>query len=583
MDIGNPMHMDLLLTFEEVFPDEKPLTLKEYLKGTSNSRILKVASFFLGFKSYNSKYTDTKELLSMFFCEENNGFANQIYKRLQFMEKQGRHIRIINSYTSLTLFEYFFAKQDEPETQTSAEFERNIFKAYLILNTELIHSQKIAEESTKGLEESIRFPIWMFCMDYPIADTKNYDIFEIWITQTAKAIYFFEYLESNLRTQPLLMNFLARFHSPDWREYLKSLIALSIPAIKNENEAQTDITVPQGENFENSCAFLENLIAKPNELLDETDFLSLRAKPFYKIGEGIYRIIFNLFVVEKIFKGLYFLFRDSNELLPACQKIPNFRSFYCYEFSEKILLYKIINIIYPGKCVRFTGQELADLGIEGAPDYYLRKGKDILLFESKDFLINAQVKQSFDYSQYEKEFTKKLYYKENKGGQKKPGAVLQLIHFIRKLLKTEFSKDKEYHYKDISIYPVLITHDQQYDTPGFNQLINDWFQKELDNLEEDGLFIHKIKPLTVINIDSLIFYQVGLTENITLHKIIADYWNYLRLKPRSSFKNFEEYKQTYLNRLISFSIFLNRYFHKYGIYKSPPLIKIIGESLFKVG
>ena len=80
----------------------------------------------------------------------------------------------------------------------------------------------------------------------------------------------------------------------------------------------------------------------------------------------IYRIIFNLFVVEKIFKGVYFLLRDVNKTLAAATRIKEIKSFYGDEFSEKILCYKVMKSIYPDKCIRFSGKELADMKIDAA-------------------------------------------------------------------------------------------------------------------------------------------------------------------------------------------------------------------------
>lgn len=197
--------------------------------------------------------------------------------------------------------------------------------------------------------------------------------------------------------------------------------------------------------------------------LDENDFLTLRARPFYKIKDGVYRIIFNLFVVEKLFKGIYFQLRIVNKQLPEKQQLNDdeLRRLYCYDFSEKILLYKILEIIYPTKCIKLSGQQLSDMKIDGAPDYYIRKGKNILLFESKNFLIKAAKKTSFDYSVYKEEFAKNLYHEELPNGKRKLGAVMQLINSIRRLLKNEFPPDKSYHYRDVFIYPILVTHDHQ--------------------------------------------------------------------------------------------------------------------------
>jgi len=460
-----------LLEFEVAFPEEKRLVIEQYLAGSSREMILNAAAFFLGFKNHKSKFDDNKEFLGMFFRKENNNFANQIYERIKEFEKKGVRIGIINPYSSLKLFEYYFSKKEEPETQSQTELEVNLFKAYLVLNSEFTQKQSIAFPSAQESDEELKIAMMMFCMQYPVADKSNYDINQIWITQMIKSIYLFQFLESHEKTQHLLAAFLAYFNCPTWQEYLKSLLPLTTPAIKSEREAHTDIVVESGAKFEQGCAFIEKLIIQDNYELDENDFLSVRAKPFYKVKDGVYRIIFNLFVVEKIFKGVYFLLRDVNKTLPTASRIKEIKSFYGDEFSEKTLCYKVMESIYPDKCIRFTGKELADKKIDAAPDYYVRKGKNILLVESKDFLIKADKKMSFDFNVYEQEFGRVLDYEDLPDGKRKAKAVTQLINSIRRILKNEFSADTDYYYKDVFIYPVLLTHDLQYDTPGFNELI----------------------------------------------------------------------------------------------------------------
>ena len=374
-NIGNAVTMGQMLEFAVAFPDEQPLTVEQYLAGGSRSIILNAAAFFLGFKSHKSEFADNHKFLRMFFREENKDFANQIYGNIREFKKKGVQIGIINVYTSLNLFEHFFSKPDEPETQTQAEFERNLFKAYLVLNSEFTKKQSVAFSSCEELDDKLKIPAMMFCMEYPVSDKSNYDINQMWATQMIKAIYLFQFLETNIKTQPLLAAFLAYFNAPTWQDYLKSLLPLTTPAVKNQREAHTDIRVTPGEKFDEGCAFIEKLMVQENDELDQNDFLTVRARPFYKVSDGVYRIIFNLFVVEKIFKGVYFLLRDVNKTLPNAGKIKEIRSFYGDEFSEKTLCCKVIESIYPDKCISFSGKRLAEMKIDGASDHYIRKGK----------------------------------------------------------------------------------------------------------------------------------------------------------------------------------------------------------------
>lgn len=128
-NIGKAVTMGQLLEFNVAFPNEQPLLPEQYLIGGSRSIILNVAAFFLGFKSYNSKFNDNRELFKVIFGPKNMDFAQEVLNNIAIIEKKGTRVGIINSYSSLKLFEYFFEKKDEPETQSHEEFERNLFKA----------------------------------------------------------------------------------------------------------------------------------------------------------------------------------------------------------------------------------------------------------------------------------------------------------------------------------------------------------------------------------------------------------------------------------------------------------------------
>jgi hypothetical protein len=172
----------------------------------------------------------------------------------------------------------------------------------------------------------------------------------------------------------------------------------------------------------------------------------------------------------------------------------------------------------------------------------------------------------------------------------KPKAIMQLIKSIRRILKKEFPADTDYHYKEIFIYPVLLTHDHQYDTPGFNELIDFWFQEALLELLEEGLFVHHVKPLSVVNIDSLIYNQVVLSTTIALHEVLNLYHQNKKIKKqkKKNFKSQEEYmsfleehKQMVMSKFVPFRLFIDNYVYKNGLWKPPPLLDIIAPALFK--
>lgn len=582
-NISGSVTMNQLLEFEVAFPEETPKKPEEYLTGGSREFILQAISFLLGLKSSNSKYHNNKELLLRIFGPKNKVIINYILNRIGVIESTGEKIRIINTYSSLRIFEFFFSKIDgfESQTQSEEEFEINFFKAYLVFNSEFTKKQEKALVATEHLDRDLKVPMILFCMHYPIADKESYNIYEIWASQIIKAVYLFKFLEKNPDTIYLLNNFLEYFECNSWQDYLKNLLPITTPCVQKERETYTDIIIKEGPSFLKDCEFIEKIILNQHETFDEQDFIALRKNPVYKIEEGRYRIIFDLFVIEKVFKGLYFQLSEINNNLPKHQKIKEFRSIYGYSFSEKTLCYSVMKSIYTSNCIQFSGKELDDLKISGAPDYYVRQGNNILIFESKDFLIRADKKLSFDFNVYEDEFQRKLYYEELPNGKENQKAVLQLIANVKRILKTEFIADKNYNYRKINIYPILLLHDHQYDCPGFNELIDSWFQDELLDLKKERISINHVKPLTVINIDSLIYNQVGLSEKIPLHEVISNYHKFVKSRPIIKPKNLNDYEGFILSRTVSFSYYINSYFQKYGARQFPPIVDFLGPELFE--
>ncbi len=571
--------IDLLVTFSEVF-EEEPKDLKVYLTGISRTKLLNVGAFFLGFANRNSKFQDAKELLSMFFRHENNLLANDIYKKLEFLkQRENADLIIINPLTFLQLFEFCFDNLSEDDSQTGAESEVNIFKAILYLNEQNIKMQNVAFSSTQNIEDVSKLAAMSLAQSFPYSELINHDDSEVLAGQMIKSIFLFEFLESDPRTKFLLTEFLNHFESPDWKSFLKNTFPLSFAVIKSKKEAHIDIVVPQDEYFESSCKFLDKLNVTDTQALNDYDFRKIRSKPFYKVEQGIYRIIYGLFVIELIHKGVFFKLYEINNGLKDGERIKNFRSLYCDDFSEKYLLYKLLNSIYRNRYIEYSGEEIKQFGIEAEPDYYIRNGNNVFLFESKDILINATIKPSYDYNLYEQEFKKKLYYEE-KGGKIEKKAVLQLIHGIENILTKQFPFDTNYKTKSIHVYPILILHDHQFNIAGLNVIVNSWFQNELIKLKGKGLPIDKIKPLVIIDIDTLLFHQDLFRDRILkLNQVLDEYFKFITFDTKRKYLN-EEHLKKYAKRIVlTFPLFLSNYVAEKKIRRVPKMIMEKGITI----
>ncbi|MDB5226585.1 MAG: hypothetical protein JWN78_778 [Bacteroidota bacterium] len=560
-----------LIEFNKIFPNEPMKSPLEYLSGSNKKDLLSIATSFLSFNA-TGKSRKAEDFIKMVFGPENEAIAQHVYDVAKNMEKnEEKTVTFTSAQSGLELFQIVFEWAEEKETQTNSQVEISFFKAFLALHSELTRNQEVAFTSTDHLDDTIRAPMMIFCSTYPFNDKENYDIKEILISQMYKAVYFFRFIENDSRFKALLKEFLDYYNCSTWEEYLKRYLPFALDSLKNPNGFM-NIQIEQGEDFDKACEFIEKFTLKNGEKLIKEDFLSLRSMPFYKISKGVYQLIFRLFVVEKIFKGIYFTFRD----LPEGKKIKQLKTYIGEEFSEHELLYKIVSEIYPNKRVHMPGKHATLLGNSGAADYYMRSGKDFLLFESKDFIIPKEDKITYDFNVYNKAFGKTLYKKDDG----KPKAVLQLINVIKKVLKKEFKFDTKYNSRNINIYPIILVHDHQYNVAGFNELINSWFQVELKKLKDEGFLTDNIRPITIINIDSLIYYQVGLREDIPLHTLIDLYWKMKTQKYLNNNKfSIKAYENIFFSKTIPFSYFIKDYFGKDGKMKLPPILKTYSTEL----
>jgi hypothetical protein len=174
------------------------------------------------------------------------------------------------------------------------------------------------------------------------------------------------------------------------------------------------------------------------------------------------------------------------------------------EFSEKELFYELMKLSFSNQETHFSGAQLAQMDITGAPDYLLREDGNIYLFENKDILLKAEIKNSYDFERIKKEFIKKLYRDPIKD---KPKAVVQLTKSIERILNNEIADINSSDGTLNFIYPILVLHDRVFSVEGLNFFVNKWFQLELIKLKDRGIDVSIVRPITVINIDTFALFH----------------------------------------------------------------------------
>ena len=102
------------------------------------------------------------------------------------------------------MFEYAYNNLDDTETLSEAGIKVNVFKAYLLLNEINTTKTHDAWDSVEGLELKYPLSARIMAMSYGYSDLINYGKRELIVTQIIKSIHFFEFLESDARTIPVV-------------------------------------------------------------------------------------------------------------------------------------------------------------------------------------------------------------------------------------------------------------------------------------------------------------------------------------------------------------------------------------------
>ncbi|WP_409149850.1 hypothetical protein [Sphingobacterium sp. BS-2] len=551
----------LTLEYNHIF-DDTPNHVTDYLHGLNKSDLIKSFVFLITKQREGLHFG---EILQMFFSDGNLEFSKHIYTKFRELNKQYQFIRILSALTLYRLCELSIELDGEEKEVSKEEFERNVFLAILVQNQE---NSILETKAGKFKEEykDIELAAMLFSQSFPYFELVNFSLKNVVSTQIIRSIYLLEFLANGDEIcRNLLRDFCSNYGFDDWRDYIKGHLALIIPIISKSQKAHTELFIEQNDNYEANCNFLDKLTIRDLESVSDYDFIKLRAAPLYKFEMGHYLIISDLFVAETLFKGVFFKLSEINSKNAIVGKpnLPNFRSFYCDNFSERHLLYSILDDIY-SSYISLSGSQIKNIsGIDAEPDYYVRNGKYLYLFESKDILINKTIKGSYDFNSYEPELRKRLH----KG-------VTQLAKNIVRSLSKDFKFDTNYKENRLIINPIIIVHDRCYDTTGLNKIINFWFHEELKKLKENGFMIENVRPITIINIDTIILLHTQLKgRRISLDDLIVRYHYKMTMK-KKQYRNEEHLHQAYKDTMISFTHFAESFISPLKVHPKLTELKI---------
>lgn len=434
------------------------------------------------------------------FFNEHTGLQNE--PGLKFLDRR----------PMLNLLEYLLVYSDKTsELPLNSAHIDTLFKSILLLGQEesRLEENQINGNGTTSIHNFADQVLLSQFRFIEIDRLKDYK------TQLLKVYYFFKFCSSNQKYNEQLSKFLHSRGLSSYRSYLWKIFSLSLELIE-EGEFREILFAPQGSEL---AYFLQQYIINEKQVEINANFRSIRSYPFFRLAKNHYMLLNYNFFVDKFYHGFLFDFATAAEL-----QFGNLRNDMGRLFSEPVMFYQVMqNCFEHYGDVRLNGAELNRLLSSSEPDYYIRIGQDIFLFEFKDIIMNASTKNTTNPNLIKAEIFKKL--EESDRGR--PKGISQLLNSVKSIsegIYNDFKVDS-FEVDLVTIYPIIVHSDVVLESHGVNYIISNRFR---DRLEQMQVKKATIKNVVLINVDTLIQMQDHFnTGKINLKESIDSYFEYI--------------------------------------------------------
>lgn len=484
--------------------------------------------------------SELKFILNEWLADSKKELKDKIVNRyVELVNKQGgrkgstidlSEIKIINRIATLRTMEILISQTNINNItiqDKSATFE-NVFKLYLWVNDEIADRQDILFKKWLSKMDDpackIRFHLYLGLSHIEMTGEK---ISKKLMSEVVKFVLFEKWIKNKVAHNKVVEEFLQKVTSKDWYDYFSKVFHLNNIAINEYKIAKN--------KYPDLWVILDYFSNHEQINMEWSELTLLRKKPLYQMRNGDYLILDFGFMIDKFFSGTY---HDLIEL----SKIhgSNFHLDYSKEFVEETLLVNGLRTTFSKSYIQYSEKAIIEKKYKGVnslslPDYYVRSGNKVFVFECKNSFLSNDHKIKLDCDKIEEDIKKKFV--DNSGKKK---AIKQLINFIQN------SNDGKYIFFDnlkkqssCNYYPILVVTDNTLTSMGFNKLFNEYLVEELPTLSPD--LQKQITSLTIIHINDFLYYNIYLKK---LDQEIVNYQNFIK-------------KQSTMDSMLSFSSYLD--------------------------
>lgn len=536
------------IQYNDIFEDETP-KLSELFKFFSRKELVDFAYIITNKPLFRGSFI---ELCNHIFANSGSYEAINLIKSKLSSSHFGEH-SLASVHTGVELFKQLFnlSPNYEPIKSSEKEKEWALFKILLIVN-ELISAPMKLTKIDPDDDFAISYASIITTM--PCDDLINLNP-KLLLVHAYKAQQLLLFCEQHKDLEPLVKEFCKIHSCSSINEYIYFISDVFLQIFKDNKNGycclkthgdDESFNLYIREKFKSLAIQLDDIIP----LSDNVDYKAFRAKPIIEVAEGCYYVIYPTFLINAFYNRIKFVIE---ELARKHSIQVNVNQIITTEFTEHRLLYALLkDSIYPN-AKHFNSKYLENQNISSPPDYYIRNGNDVYLFELKDFRLLASLRENPQKKDISKYIKTRLVEKENqKNGEISFGAIQQIVNNIVRVCNSQFTID-QYANKTKNIYPILVFGESSFVVPGMAKL--------LDNALNDELSKHNIPAkinihnLLLLDIDTLIFlYNALALKKADFKTLIKKYDNYMKGKSKS-----KDIIEILMRLTISFSYYIKNY------------------------
>lgn len=469
------------ISYSCIFSDGRD-KLEDILKIIPSRSAIAWASYMLTKKDMKTVDQREHDFFFPLLFKMNRDLQHMISSYLQSISNDLDCYVFIDRVALLRLIEHLLEHHNENNIDVleSKDAFSNMFIAYLLCCDEKLRSisevlpntESIGSLLTLYLPEQLRY--------YDINHPKDYRV------EFIRFYYFMIFCEGNNIFSTYLGLFLQENQIEKWDDYLYFIFDTYVTLATNNEGATNFIRIDPDLYY--GKKFLDSICIDIRDFKRSDDFTYLRSKPVYYHENNEYSIISTKFFIDKMFQSFLFDFAATlrnHKTTTGINSYPELKSLVSREFTENYLFYEVINGCFAKTCKRLiSGRELKPFLFDGEPDYYIRKGKNIFLFEFKDVMLSAEIKHCGSLERIENElfqiFENSTVEKSTGKQRRKPQAkgISQLLNVIETKLESIIQKADRIEVTDkLNVYPIIVYQDSCLDIQGVRYILNSRFEE----------------------------------------------------------------------------------------------------------